>query len=365
MLRLGSHHNQGVSSAQAGGAPFMRGAWRDMVFEPKYEFPAIAIGKPRKDIFTIHPLTCALESMRDMQEYVSIFCGDTTSESAWGKAKGWNHVIDGCLRDIEHSYHNWQVQLLVADKKVSFLTPKTAETHPKLRKHHQRWGQPDWGHYGLYVTDPTGVRLPAFRGGSPEVILLSKEHPTDDYMNLLHPRSHNRLYGWNDKGKPVKLDASDSMRYWTDMDEDNARADAIYWFTETLKEANTGTVSGVFEKRDAEAVLYIHEDYRAHRLSRSMGSYEFLNAGELRLNSIHRVDISTTRNNFEALFLTPSLAIITNTSSGIPTTTVPFFHLKEPLRGYPAGHIVGIESIKVAEDGAAKVTFNTPATYTS
>lgn len=63
----------------------MRGAWRDMVFEPKYEFPAIAIGKPRKDIFTIHPLTCALEGMRDMQEYVSIFCGDTTSESAWGK----------------------------------------------------------------------------------------------------------------------------------------------------------------------------------------------------------------------------------------------------------------------------------------
>lgn len=217
----------------------------------------------------------------------------------------------------------------------------------------------------MYVTDPTGVRLPALRGGSPEVILLDKEYSTDDYMNLIHPRSHNRLYGWNDKGKPVKLDASDSMRYWTDMDEDNARADAIYWFTETLKEANTGTVSGVFDKRDAEAVLYVLEDYRAHRLSRSMGFYEFLNAGELRLNSIHRVDISTTNNNFEALFLTPSLAIITNTSSGVPTATVPFFHLKEPLGGSPAGHIVGIESIEVAEDGAAKVTFNTPATYTS
>lgn len=163
----------------------------------------------------------------------------------------------------------------------------------------------------------------------------------------------------------MKLDASDAMRYWTDMDEDNARADAIYWFTETLKEGNTGAASGVFEKRDAEAVLYVHEDYRAHRLSRSMGSYEFLNVGELRLNNIHRVDISTTSNNFEALFLTPSLAIITNTSSGVPTTTVPFLHLKEPLDGSPAGHIVGIESIKVAEDGAAKVTFNTPATYTS
>lgn len=360
MLRPGSRHNRGVSSAQAGGTPFMRGAWRDMVFEPKYDFPPIAIGKPRKDIFTIHPLTCALEGMRDMQEYVSIFCGDTTSESAWGKANSWAHVIDNCLRDIEHSYHNWQIQRLVADKKVSLLTPKTAETHPKLRKHHQYWGQP-----GLYVTDPTGVRLPALRGGSPEVILLDKEHSTDDYMKLIHPRSHNHLYGWNDKGKPVKRDASDSMRYWTDMDEDNARADAIYWFTETLKEANTGTVSGVFDKRNADAVPYIHEDYRAHRLSRSMGSYEFLNVGELRLNSIHRVDISTTRNNFEALFLTPSLAIITNTSSGIPTTTVPFFHLKEPLGGSPAGHIVGIESIEVAEDGAAKVTFNTPATYTS
>ena len=53
MLRLGSHHNQGVPPACAEDTPFMRGAWRDMVFEPKYEFPPIAIGKPRKDIFTI------------------------------------------------------------------------------------------------------------------------------------------------------------------------------------------------------------------------------------------------------------------------------------------------------------------------